>query len=229
MRTKTFILIVMLLYIIGIQAQTSKVNVTIDGPGVVDEYLTTSADGKKQVKLKAIPSKFLGNVTFDGWSGDATGNSEELTVDADKAQNIQATFTYHRPVKKYPLVELKKSWADMGKPMYYEMPYLYESQDMNLWLGTNYLPVDYNRDGYLDYVQFPKKGGMGTDNHRENVRFWLGKPDGSFEEDPLNDNRILGTVYSIHMKYADFNDDGYPDFCSFSSGYDRGGVLVITL
>ena len=32
MRTKTFTLIVMLLYIIGIQAQISKVNVTIDGP-----------------------------------------------------------------------------------------------------------------------------------------------------------------------------------------------------
>ena len=224
MRTKTFILIVMLLYIIGIQAQTSKVNVTIDGPGVVDEYLTTSADGKKQVKLKAIPSKFLGNVTFDGWSGDATGNSEELTVDADKAQNIQATFTYHRPVKKYPLVELKKSWADMGKPMYYEMPTIWETQDQTLWRGTNYLPVDYNRDGYIDYVQFPKLGGMGTDNHRENVRFWLGKPDGSFEEDPKNDNRMQGTVYSVIMKYADFNDDGYPDFCSFSSGYDRAGT-----
>ena len=111
MRTKTFTLIVMLLYIIGIQAQTSKVNVTIDGPGVVDEYLTTSADGKKQVKLKAVPSKFLGNVTFDGWSGDATGTSEELTVDADKAQNVHAKFTYHRPVKKYPLVNLKQSWA----------------------------------------------------------------------------------------------------------------------
>lgn len=213
----------MLLYIIGIQAQTSKVNVTIDGPGVVDEYLTTSADGKKQVKLKAIPSKFLGNVTFDGWSGDATGNSEELTVDADKAQNIQATFTYHRPVKQYPLLNLKQSWADMGKPMYYEMPTIWETQDLSLWRGTNYLPVDYNRDGYIDYVQFPKKGGMGTDNHRENVRFWLGKPDGSFEEDPKNDNRMQGTVYSVIMKYADFNDDGYPDFCSFSTGYDRKG------
>ena len=223
MRTKTFTLIVMLLYIIGIQAQISKVNVTTDGPGVVDEYYVLNSDGSKQVKLKAVPSKFLGNVTFDGWNGDATGTSEELIVDADKTQNIHAVFTYHRPVKKYPLVDLKKSWADMGKPMYYEMPSLYESQDLNTWLGTNYLPVDYNRDGYLDYVQFPKKGGMGTDNHRENVRFWLGKPDGSFEEDPLNDNRILGTVYSIHMKYADFNDDGYPDFCSFSSGYDRGG------
>lgn len=223
MKAKAFLLSLLLFNTTGIQAQTSKVNVTIDGPGVVDEYFIPSADGKKQVKLKAVPSKFLGNVTFDGWSGDATGTSEELTVDAAKAQNIHATFTYHRPVKKYPLLNLKQSWADMGKPMYYEMPTIWETQDLTIWRGTNYLPVDYNRDGYIDYVQFPKKGGMGTDNHRENVRFWLGKSDGSFEEDSKNDNRIEGTVYSVVMKYADFNDDGYPDFCSFSSGYDRNG------
>lgn len=207
-----------------VQAQTSKVNVTIDGPGVVDEYLTTSTDGKNQVRLKAIPSKFLGDVTFDGWSGDASGNNTEITVSADKAQNIQATFTYHRPVKKYSLPNLKQSWADMGKPMYFEMPKLWENQDNNPWRGTNYLPIDYNRDGYIDYVHFAKKGGMGIDNHREKVRFWLGKPDGSFEEDPKNDNRLTSTVYSIFMRYADFNDDGYPDFCSFSSGYDRDGT-----
>lgn len=221
---KLLLLILMSLGIAHLQAQTSKVNVTIDGPGVVDEYLTTSADGKKQVKLKAIPSKFLENVTFDGWSGDATGKNTEITVSADKAQNIHAIFTYHRPVKKYPLIDLKKSWADMGKPMYYEMPMIWETQDMSLWRGTNYLPVDYNRDGYIDYVQFAKRGGMGIDNYREKVRFWLGQPDGSFIEDPLNDNKLTSTVYSIFMKYADFNDDGYPDFCSFSSGYDRQGA-----
>ena len=224
MRRLLLILITMILCLSHVKAQTSKVNVTIDGPGIVDEYLTVDKDGKKQLKLKAVPSKFLGDVTFDGWSGDATGTSEELIVLPDKAQNIHAKFTYHRPVKKYPLLNLKQSWADMGKPLYYEMPTIWETQDQTLWRGTNYLPVDYNRDGYLDYIQFPKKGGMGTDNHRENVRFWLGKPDGSFDEDPLNDNRMLGTVYSIIVKYADFNDDGFPDFCSYSSGYDRSGT-----
>ena len=223
MRLRTIQMAIMLACTLMMQAQISKVNVTIDGPGVVDEYLSLDADGKKQLKLKAVPSKFLGNVIFDGWSGDATGTSEELIVSPDKAQNIHAKFTYHRPTKKYPLVNLKQSWAQMGKPMYYEMPTIWETQDITVWRGTNYLPVDYNRDGYIDYVQFPKKGGMGTDNHRENVRFWLGKSDGSFEEDSKNDNRMEGTVYSIVMKYADFNDDGYPDFCSFSSGYDRNG------
>ena len=224
MRRLLLILITVILCLGHTKAQISKVNVTIDGPGVVDEYMMLDADGKKQLKLKAVPSKFLGNVIFDGWSGDASGTNEELIVSPDKAQNIHAKFTYHRPVKKYPLLNLKQSWADMGKPLYYEMPTIWETQDQTLWRGTNYLPVDYNRDGYLDYIQFPKKGGMGTDNHRENVRFWLGKPDGSFDEDPLNDNRMLGTVYSIIVKYADFNDDGFPDFCSYSSGYDRSGT-----
>jgi hypothetical protein len=226
MKRKIAIILMILHCTLMMQAQTSKVNVTIDGPGVVDEYYMPNANGKKQVKLKAVPSKFLGNVTFDGWSGDATGKSAELTVDADKVQNIHATFTYHRPVKKYPLLNLKQSWTDMGKPKYYEMPSLWETQSMVPWRGHNYLPVDYNRDGFLDYVEFPMRGSMGTDNHRENVRFWLGKPDGSFDEDPLNDNRMLGTVYSIHLKYADLNDDGYPDFCSFSTGYDRDGSTL---
>ena len=223
MKKLIILLTAVCLWIGHLQAQTSKVNVTIDGPGVVDEYMTMDKDGKKQVKLKAVPSKFLGDVTFDGWSGDATGTSEELTVSADKALNIHATFTYHRPIKKYPLIDLKQSWADMGKPMYVEEPGIWESEGGTAGRGYSYLPVDYNRDGYMDYIDFPKKGGMGIDNHRENVRFRLGMPDGCWEEDPKNDNRLLGTVYSIIVKYADFNDDGFPDFCSFSSGYDREG------
>ena len=224
MKAKAFLLSLLLSNTIGIQAQIFKVNVTIDGPGVVDEYYIPSADGKKQVKLKAVPSKFLGNVSFDGWSGDATGTSEELTVDADKAQNIHATFTWHRPVKQYPKLNLKQSWADMGKPLYYEALPLWEPHTTRILRGYNYLPVDYNRDGYLDYVHFPMFGAMGRNDIRPNVRFWLGKVDGTFEEDPKNDDRMEGTVYSIFVKYADFNDDGWPDFCSFSSGYDRSGT-----
>jgi hypothetical protein len=60
MKAKTILLSLLLFNTTGILAQTSKVNVTIDGPGVVDEYLTTSTDGKKLVKLKAVPSNFLG-------------------------------------------------------------------------------------------------------------------------------------------------------------------------
>ena len=43
---------VMLFNMFSLYAQTSKVNVTIDGPGVVDEYYLLGADGSKQLKLK---------------------------------------------------------------------------------------------------------------------------------------------------------------------------------
>ena len=222
---KLILLLTAVLWVSHLEAQTSKVNVTIDGPGVVDEYLTLGANGTKQLTLKAVPSKFLGteNVTFDGWSGAVTGTSTEITVDANVAQNIHATFTYHRPVKTYPLLNLKQSWVDMGKPMYIEMPTLTETEASYYWRGHEYLPVDYNRDRYLDYVEFPMKGPNGINNHREKVRFWLGQADGTFVEDPKNDKKLDGTVYSIHIKYADLNGDGWPDFCSFSSGYDRSG------
>ena len=85
MKQKLLLLVAVLLFnMFSLYAQTSKVNVTIDGPGVVDEYYLLGADGSKQLKLKAVPSKFLGDVTFDGWSGDATGTSEELMVPGKK-------------------------------------------------------------------------------------------------------------------------------------------------
>ena len=112
MERRLTIITILVLCTMMLLAQTSKVNVTIDGPGVVDEYLTINADGKKQVKLKAITNKILDGVTFDGWSGDATGTGEELTVDADKVQNIHAKFSWQRPTRKYPLLDLKLPNAD---------------------------------------------------------------------------------------------------------------------
>ena len=54
MRLKTILLAMMLTSTLMMQAQISKVNVTTDGPGVVDEYLTLGADGQKQLRLKAV-------------------------------------------------------------------------------------------------------------------------------------------------------------------------------
>jgi hypothetical protein len=50
---------VMLFNMFSLYAQTSKVNVTIDGPGVVDEYYLLGADGSKQLKLRQCPANSL--------------------------------------------------------------------------------------------------------------------------------------------------------------------------
>ena len=183
------------------KAQVSKVNVTIDGPGVVDEYMTVSGDGKKQVRLKAVTNKILDGVTFDGWSGDASGNSEELIVDGDLPLNIHAKFSWKRPTRKYPLLDLKLPNADHKN--YYIDEKCYEFHNPRAWRGSNYIPIDYNRDGYIDFVEFAMKGGMGTDNHRENVRFWLANEDGTFTEDPKNDDKLVGSVFCNRFAYPD--------------------------
>ena len=72
------ILLILLSCTIGIQAQTSKVNVTIDGPGVVDEYYVPNTDGKKQVKLKAVPSNFLGKKVVGDVNGDGMVNVADI-------------------------------------------------------------------------------------------------------------------------------------------------------
>ena len=138
-----------------------------------DEYLTVDKDGKKQVKLKAVTNKILDGVTFDGWSGDASGNSEELIVDGDQPLKIHAKFSWRRLTRKYPLVDHKLPNADHKN--YYIEEKCYEFHNPRARRGANYIPIDYNRDGYIDFVEFAIKGGMGTDNHRENVRFWLAK------------------------------------------------------
>ena len=221
MERRLTIITILVLCTMMLLAQTSKVNVTIDGPGVVDEYLTINADGKKQVKLKAITNKILDGVTFDGWSGDATGTGEELTVDADKVQNIHAKFSWQRPTRKYPLLDLKLPNADHKN--YYIEEKCYEFHNPRAWRGSNYIPIDYNRDGYIDFVEFAMKGSFGTNDHRENVRFWLANEDGTFTEDPKNDDKLMGAVFCNRFAYPDLNEDGYPDFCAFSTGYDRDG------
>jgi len=104
-----------------IQAQISKVNVTIDGPGVVDEYLTLNTDGTKQLKLKAVPSKFLGNVTFDGWSGIETVNDELKNIAQVEHSrhrsfdnfmvNLLGALAAYCFFPKKPCISCERAWA----------------------------------------------------------------------------------------------------------------------
>ena len=185
-------------------------NLIITGPGVVDEYL--SEDGTKAI-LKAIPSE---GAVFNGWRGSVSGNEMELVLDLNEEKDVIATFS--GIVQSYPLPDLKQPWSAL-KCLYKGFDYRLFSNDA---AGRGWIPVDYNRDGYLDVIT--------TETFEENyfesdcdIHFYIGNPDGTFSVDLLNDNGLTGKEPRKIM-YSDFNDDGLPDILMIGHGTERPGA-----
>ena len=193
-------------------------NLKIIGPGVVDEYLLpeTKADfdyGTK-ILLKAIPSE---GAVFKGWSGGVSDNSMELILDIDEPKEVIATFSGVAPT--YPLPNLKQPWPSL-KCLYKGFDYRLFSNDAS---GRGWIPIDYNRDGFLDVIT--------TETFKENyiesdcdIHFYIGNPDGTFSIDPLNENGLVGKEPRKIM-YSDFNDDGIPDILMVGHGTEQPEAL----
>ena len=194
-------------------------NLTIVGPGVVDEYSLTETKSvfgyNEKILLKAIPST---GAVFTGWSGDASGDAAELELVIDGDKDIVATFS--GVAKTYPLPDLKQPWVNI-KRLYKDFDFRLFSNDAS---GRSWTPVDYNRDGYLDVITSEtfKENYYESDS---DIHFYLGNPDGTFSSDPLNDNRIIGKEPRKVM-YADFNNDDKPDILMVGHGTEQPGARV---
>lgn len=193
-------------------------NLTIIGPGVVDEYLLPETKSEfsygEKILLKAIPSE---GAYFKGWSGDASGSELEFVLNIDENKDIVATFS--GVAKSYPLPDLKQPWSS-NKCLYKDFDFRVFSNDAS---GRSWTPVDYNRDGYLDVIT--------TETFKENyyesdcdIHFFLGNPDGTFSVDPLNDNGLIGKEPRKVM-YTDFNNDDKPDIVMLGHGTEQPGAL----
>ena len=204
-------------------------SLTIVGPGAVDEYLVENTKGifdyGTKLVLKALPDE---GAVFVGWSGDYTGNEMELELPIDSRRNIIATFETYiptpNPANKYPLPDLSLPSSYLRR-LYYGVDFRYcsdEGYSNNVFSknGEVYskIIVDYNRDGYLDFVIVPSDY---TEFSRMPLGFWTGNPDGTFSRDEKNDGRIEGMNWPRKIIYGDFNNDGYPDICPISTGWDH--------
>ena len=191
----------------------------IVGPGVVDEYLLPNTraefDHGTKIQLRAIPSD---GAVFSGWSGDASGDAKDLVLELDSNKEVIATF--YGKAKAYPLPDLKQPWPAL-KRFYKGFDYRLFSNDV---VRRGWIPVDYNRDGYLDVITLETF----SENYFESdsdIRFYIGNSDGTFSVDPLNDNGLVGKEPRKIM-YADFNNDDKPDILLVGHGTEQPGARV---
>lgn len=187
-------------------------NLTIVGPGAVDEYLLKtkgSLENGTTIQLKAYPD-ITKYAKFKGWSGDVIGNEAEITFNLDKDVNVVATFAAE--VRQYPQPNLYTP-TSCRKCLYYGQDFSKQS-----WYPTGFLALDYNQDGYIDVVTC---NSQYTETGRNPIGFYLGQTNGSFVEDNLNSGKFMGLIAVRKSFYGDFNGDSIPDICFVGHGWDE--------
>lgn len=187
-----------------------SLNVKIEGPGVVNEYLIeqtkASLSRGQQVKLVAIPSD---GAIFIGWSGSFSSTKPEIDIAINENTEVVAKFA--PDVKQYPLPDLKtpsrcfqRVFPDLASDIIGATP-------------THTVYVDYNLDGYMDAVTF---NTLWTISDRLPVGFYQGDPYKIWKVDEQNNNVLPGLIDSRKGIYGDYNNDGFPDMCLIGGGYD---------
>ena len=181
----------------------------IVGPGAVDEYLIeTKADYEygTDLQLMAYPD-VAKHALFQGWSGDVSGNNPELSLSLEKDMSIVATFVTE--AKKHSLPDLHLP-TSVRKEIFYDVSF----PDVD---RSEYCALDYNRDGYVDFVTCYNSGDK---YRREPINFYMCQPDGSFLLDEKNSGKFDGLTGMRKSLYGDFNGDNLPDICFVGHGYD---------
>ncbi len=188
----------------------NKYSLKIIGPGIVNETLIKT-EPEIVVQLDAIPYKMSFDTEFLGWSGSISGNQQTIRIKLDT--NMEITASFGRVVRQYPQPDLKSPWVSQ-KRLYPGVDFRGLTND-----AADLLPVDYNKDGYVDVIATVTEDMLSLNNDCP-VRFYKGGPDGLFTPDPVNDRKLIAED-PRKLMYCDFNDDGIPDFMTVGHGNEN--------
>ena len=190
--------------------------VNIEGEGEVLEEIvnagrTTDYNSGTTVKLTAVPADCW---RLNQWTGDFQSEEiiVEINVNSSKTINVSFDEIDQRPVPAF-------SNTSYFTRTYYNRSfnnYLNNSENLDA------VVLDYNMDGYLDFVHTNSDYGASFNgvSVRNKVKFFKGNCNGDIELDEALSNKFNGLEHGRKGLVGDYNNDGYPDIFFVGHGID---------
>lgn len=206
--------------IVGVfEKKLYPLTITIEGEGTVTEEIiqikSTSYPHGSTVELTGVPSE---GWKFVEWSGDFDSSENPIQLEITTETSINVTFE-KECMEQYPLIDLKQP-SYFTNILYHPpniLEFLSDYDVQGYDYGMDKLSIDYNRDGYLDFICF--FNDYGTYN-RHYLKFFVSDCHGNLTVDELNSNKFKGMVHGRKIINGDYNNDGFPDIFFLGHGYD---------
>ena len=195
--------------------------VNIEGEGEVIEEIVnagriTDYDSGTTVKLTAVPSE---GFEFVGWTGAIESTELEVQLLVSEAKEVNAEFSFiclTNEIENYLLPSYEtfkiRHPKDITQVNDRVEDYLHK-------YGTEKISLDYNKDGFMDFVAF--ENDYDIEDNRDLIKFYLGDCEGNLTLDELNSNKFEGLVHGRKILLGDYNNDTYPDIFLIGHGWDK--------
>jgi hypothetical protein len=182
---------------------------------------TVSTDGGTydegtSVTITATPNE---GYEFVGWTGAIESSELVIQILVSEAKEVNAGFSF---------ICLTTELENYFLPSYdtfkirHPKDITQVNTSVNDYLhryGTEKISLDYNKDGFMDFVAF--ENDYNTENNRQLIKFYLGDCEGNLTLDELNSNKFEGLVHGRKILLGDYNNDTYPDLFLIGHGWDK--------
>lgn len=224
MRSK-FILLVSLLIIFGCEKEVPLdiFNFTVSSSPIEGGTISTKSGEYQEgttITIEAIPTN---GYIFKEWIGDIQGTDNPLSFTIESDKNITGVFQIDCEPLKYPFINSKQPsyFTDI---LYHpnninDILRVYDNQEGGYGYGSEKISLDYNLDGFIDFVSF--RNDYDSPNNRQLIRFFKGTCSGEMVYDELNSEKFFGLIHGRKILVGDYNNDGFPDIFLIGHGYDK--------
>lgn len=171
------------------------------------------------VTLTATPND---GYLFDKWSDGNSDNPRTIKVNSDL--NLNATFIQECVAIYYDIPD--RSLNSYSQRFLYHHENIYEiltsvdpsHGDHVTNYGQNSVSIDYNNDGYLDFISYYSDYAVQDD--RRYIKFFLNDCNNNLIPDDRNNDKFYGLTWGRKLIQGDYNGDGNIDLFLIGTGWD---------